>query len=109
MSAEEAEEVVRTNGSILTDETFQVAMLHYVDPQRFAGANSLFDFSANLNARVVAENVSVAAALTRQENAIEFIDDVMAIRKPMTMVGALTESRIRTRAKPNYVAEGPCR
>ena len=104
MSAEEAEEVVRTNGSILTDETFQVAMLHYVDPQRFAGANSPFDFSANLNARVVAENVSVAAALTRQENAVEFIDDVMAIRKPTTMVGALTDAGYNE-SEAKYVAE----
>ncbi len=104
MSASEAEEVVRTNGSILTEETFQVAMLHYVDPQRFAGADSPFDFSANLNARVVAENVSVASALTREENSIEFIDDVMAIRKPTTMVTALIDAGYN-KSEAKYVAE----
>lgn len=104
MSAEEAEEVVRTNGSILTDETFQVAMMHYVDPQRFAGADSPFDFSANLNARVVAENVSVAAALTRQDNTVEFIDDVMAIREPTLLVNALTAAGYNE-SEAKYVAE----
>ncbi|MEX3011372.1 M23 family metallopeptidase [Hoeflea sp. TYP-13] len=104
MSAEEAEEVVRTNGSILTDETFQVAMLHYVDPQRFAGTNSPFDFSANLNARVVAENVSVASALSPQDHTVEFIDDVIAIREDVSMVSALTEAGYHE-SEAKYVAE----
>jgi hypothetical protein len=35
MSLEEAEETVRTNGSVLTDGTVQLASLNYVDPRRF--------------------------------------------------------------------------
>ncbi len=104
MGADEAEEDVRTNGSILTDETFQVAMLHYVNPQRFSGANSPFDFSTNLNARIVAENVSVAAALTPEDGAVEFIDDVIAIREEKTMVEALTEAGY-AKGEAKYVAE----
>lgn len=104
MDAEEAEEDVRTNGSILTDETFQVAMLHYVNPQRFSGADSPFDFSTNLNARVVAENVSVATTLTPEDGAVEFIDDVIAIREDKSMVDALTEAGY-AKGEAKYVAE----
>ncbi len=104
MGAEEAEEDVRTNGSILTDETFQVAMLHYVNPQRFSGADSPFDFSTNLNARVVAENVSVATTLTPDDGTVEFIDDVIAIREATAMVDALTAAGY-AKGEAKYVAE----
>lgn len=104
MSAEEAEEDVRTNGSILTDETFQVAMLHYVNPQRFSGSNSPFDFSTNLNARVVAENVSVAPALSQGDKTVEFIDDVIAIREAKTMLEALTTAGY-AEGEAKYVSE----
>lgn len=104
MSAEEAEEIVRTNGSILTDETFQVAMLHYVNPQRFAGVTSPFEFHTNLNARVFAENVSVASSLSRQNKAVEFIEDVIAIREPTTMFDALTGAGYNE-SEAKYVAE----
>lgn len=103
MGADEAEEDVRTNGSILTDETFQVAMLHYVNPQRF-GADTPFDFSTNLNARVVAENVSVATTLTPEDGTVEFIDDVIAIREDKAMVDALIEAGY-AKGEAKYVAE----
>ncbi len=104
MSADEAEEIVRTNGSILTDETLQVAALHYVDPQRFSGLNSPFDISTSLNARVVAENVSIAPALSQEDNPVEFVDDVIAIRKDKSIAAALTDAGY-SKSEASYVAE----
>ncbi len=104
MTDDEAEEVVRNNGSILTDDMLQVAALHYVDPQRFAGLDAAFDVGANLNARVVTENVTVSPALPSEDNAVEFIDDVIAIRKEQTIVDALTNAGY-SKGEAKYVSE----
>ncbi|MDF2373262.1 MAG: M23 family metallopeptidase [Rhizobiaceae bacterium] len=104
MTDDEAEEVVRNNGSILTDDMLQVAALHYVDPQRFAGLDAAFDVGANLNARVVTENVTVSPALSSEDNAVEFIDDVIAIRKEQTIVDALTNAGY-SKGEAKYVSE----
>ena len=106
MSAEEAEAVVRSNGSVLTGETFQVAVLHsYVNPQRFSGADSAFDLSStNLNARVVAENVSIESASTRNGKAVEFIEDVLPIRQDTTIAEALVEAGYKD-SEAKYVEE----
>ncbi len=104
MSANEAEESVRTNGAILTDETFQVAMLHYVDPQRFAGIDANLAIDANLNARVVAENVSISHALPNNRNPVEFVDDVIAIRSDKSMTDALVDAGYNN-SEAKYVAE----
>ena len=60
MSIEEVEENVRTNGSVLTDGSTQVASLYYVDPQRFASDSSDLDLLQGLTARMVEENMSVS-------------------------------------------------
>ena len=104
MTDDEAEEVVRNNGSILTDDMLQVAALHYVDPQRFDGLDAAFDVGANLNARVVAENVTVSPALSSEDNTVEFIDDVIAIRKEVTIVDALTNAGYG-KGEAEYVSE----
>lgn len=104
MTDDEAEEVVRNNGSILTDDMLQVAALHYVDPQRFDGLDAAFDVGANLNARVVAENVTVSPALSSEDNTVEFIDDVIAIRKELAIVDALTNAGYG-KGEAKYVSE----
>ena len=104
MSMEEVEQVVRTNGSILTDDTFQVAALHYVDPQRFGGPHSDLDLTGELTSRVVAENVSISPALSADRHAPEFVDDVIAIRAPKSMTDALIDSGYR-HGEAQYVAE----
>lgn len=104
MTADEAEETVRTNGSILTDGTFQVAVLHYVDPQRFAAVDPALDINSQINARVIAENVSISPAMPSSQNPVEFVDDVIAIRKAKTMTAALVEAGYNDN-EAKYVAE----
>ena len=81
MTLDEAEETVRTNGSVLTDGTVQLASLNYVDPRRFGSSRLDLDFSASLNARVIAENVSVASYSPTSQTRIEFVDDIVPVRK----------------------------
>ncbi|MBW3096462.1 M23 family metallopeptidase [Pseudohoeflea coraliihabitans] len=91
MSLEEAEETVRTNGSVLTDGTIQLASLNYVDPRRFASNSFELDLTISPNANVVAENVSVAAMepdFFHQSS--EFVDDVIPARKPAPITDVLT-------------------
>ncbi len=104
MTAGEAEETVRTNGSILTDETYQVAVLHYVDPQRFAAVDPALDINSQLNARVIAENVSISPAMPSSQHPVEFVDDVIAIRKAKTMTEALVDAGYND-SEAKYVAE----
>ena len=104
MTADEAEETVRTNGSILTDGTHQVAVLHYVDPQRFAAVDSELDINSQLNARVIAENVSISPALPSDQHPVEFVDDVIAIRKGKSMTEALVDAGYND-SEAKYVAE----
>ncbi|KGF69981.1 peptidase M24 [Hoeflea sp. BAL378] len=82
MTLDEAEETVRINGSVLTDGSVQLASLNYVDPRRFVSNRIDLDFSASLNARVIAENVSVASSSPIGEARVEFVDDIVPVRKP---------------------------
>jgi len=82
MTLDEAEQTVRTNGSVLTDGTVQLASLNYVDPRRFGSNPFDIDFSASLTARVIVENVSIASIEPDFINQTqEFIDDVIPVRK----------------------------
>lgn len=93
MSLDEAEETVRTNGSILIGQDSQIAALHYVDPRRFGEqATSIFDFTAGLNARVVAENVSIASYAPLTTTKTEFHEDVQLIRSPSKLSSILIEA-----------------
>lgn len=95
MSVDEAEETVRTNGSILIGQNSQIAALHYVDPRRFGGAQtSIFDFTANIqkNARIVAENISVASYASKDANELEFFEDVQTIRTAASLNDVLIEA-----------------
>lgn len=80
MSIEEVEENVRTNGSVLTDGSTQVASLYYVDPQRFASDSSDLDLLQGLTARIVEENMSVSNFDTLTPDDTEYADDVIPVR-----------------------------
>ena len=82
MTLTEAEETVRTNGSVLTDGTVQLASLYYVDPRRFASGFGEFDFAIGPNASVRTENVSVAPMEPDFiHQSPEFVDDIIPVRK----------------------------
>ena len=90
MTLTEAEETVRTNGSVLTDGTVQLASLYYVDPRRFASSFGEFDFAIGPNANVRTENVSVAPMEPDFiHQAPEFVDDIIPVRKAEPVGDAL--------------------
>ena len=81
MSLDEVEENVRTNGSVLTEGTAQVATLYYVDPQRFASDSDALDLLSRVTARVVEENSSVAVPTAVTPTTPEYADDILPVRK----------------------------
>ncbi|MCO6188217.1 M23 family metallopeptidase [Rhizobium sp. L1K21] len=89
MSLEEVEEIVRTNGSVLADGNTQVASLFYVDPRRFAAGNDPLDITAGLSAKVIETNVSVSAPELIRPESPEYADDIIPIRREMTVATAL--------------------
>ncbi|UVC08037.1 M23 family metallopeptidase [Rhizobium sp. TH2] len=81
MSIDEVEENVRTNGSVLTDGTAQVATLYYVDPQRFAADTDALDLLSRVSAKVVEENTTVAVPTAINSLTPEYADDIVPVRK----------------------------
>lgn len=93
ISADEAEETVRTTGSILIEPDSQITALHYVDPRRFGQeTTSLFDFTAGLNARIVAENVTISSYLPDEVERPEFFEDMRAIRTTTALANIMREA-----------------
>lgn len=92
MSLEEVEEIVRTNGSVLTDGNTQIASLFYVDPRRFAAGGDQLDITAGLAAKVIETNVSVSAPELIRPESPEYADDIIPIRRDMTIVAALASN-----------------
>ena len=90
MSIDEVEENVRTNGSVLTDGSTQVASLYYVDPQRFASDTSELDLLRGLTARIVEENMSVSIYDNLTPDDAEYADDVIPVRRDQDMVAVMT-------------------
>lgn len=91
MSLDEVEENVRTNGSVLTEGSTQVASLFYVDPQRFASDDGNLDLLQGLTARIVEENMSVSTYENITEQSTEYADDVIPVRRD-TAIAAVMES-----------------
>lgn len=90
MTLDEAEETVRTNGSVLTDGAIQFASLSYVDPRRFG--DDPFDLGLHVgpNANVVPENVTVTPMEPDFINQTrEFVDDVIPVPKAKTVAEVL--------------------
>lgn len=92
MNLDEAEETVRTNGSVLTDGTVQLASLNYVDPRRFGTSAFDLDYTAGLNARVIAENVSVASYAPSNSENLEFVDDILPVTERSDLKDILERS-----------------
>lgn len=80
MTLDEVEENVRSNGSVLTDGTKQLAALYYVDPRRFETENEDIDITAGLAARIVEQNMSVSAPETVTPSMPEYAEDVIPVR-----------------------------
>jgi len=91
MSLDEVEENVRTNGSVLTEGSTQLASLFYVDPQRFASDDGNLDLLQGLTARIVEENMSVSTYENITEQSTEYADDVIPVRRD-TAIAAVMES-----------------
>ncbi|MBP2237162.1 murein DD-endopeptidase MepM/ murein hydrolase activator NlpD [Sinorhizobium kostiense] len=91
MSLDEVEENVRTNGSVLTEGSTQLASLFYVDPQRFASDDGNLDLLQGLTARIVEENMSVSTYENITEQSTEYADDVIPVRRDMA-IAAVMES-----------------
>ena len=109
MSIEEVEENVRTNGSVLTDGSTQVASLYYVDPQRFASDSSDLDLLQGLTARIVEENMSVSNFDTLTPDDTEYADDVIPVHRAAD-IGEIMTAAGYTKAQAEDLSaylEGP--
>jgi len=92
MTLDEVEENVRTNGSVLTDGTKQVAALYYVDPRRFETDNNDLDLTAGISARVVEQNMTVSAPETLTPAMPEYAEDVIPAREDTPIATLLTNA-----------------
>lgn len=92
LSADEVEETVRTNGSVLTDGSAQLAALYYIDPRRFDSEDDSLDYDTGLTARIVEQNMSVSSPIMSSQNLPEYADDVIAIRQDTSVSDALYSS-----------------
>lgn len=92
LSADEVEQVVRTNSAILTDGAVMVAALHYVDPQRFGQSLALQTLNASLGVRIVQENVSVSTKQQVGAPVVEFAEDIIAFTSDKAIAEAFLES-----------------
>jgi murein DD-endopeptidase MepM/ murein hydrolase activator NlpD len=90
MTLEEVEEKVRSNGSVLTAGDAQLSALYYVDPQRFSTSEDV-DLTSGLSARVVEENMSVTAPEPITPHTREYADDIIPVRRPMSIAEAMTQ------------------
>lgn len=92
MSLDEVEENVRTNGSVLTEGSTQVASLFYVDPQRFASDSDGLDLLQGLTARIVEQNKSDAAYESINEQSTEYADDIIPVRRKTGIATAMVNA-----------------
>ncbi|MBB4065088.1 M23 family metallopeptidase [Gellertiella hungarica] len=92
MSADEIEENVRTNGSVLTDGDSQVSALYYVDPQRFAADDEDVALATGITAQVIEQNMSTAEPESVTPQSPEFADDIIAIHRDTAISDAMVEA-----------------
>ncbi|MCO6180182.1 M23 family metallopeptidase [Ciceribacter sp. RN22] len=88
MSFDEVEEAVRTNGSVLTDGSTQIAALYYIDPQRFADDSGV-DLTTGLAARIIEQNMSVSAPEPLTPQTPEYADDIIPVRRAQSVDAAM--------------------
>ena len=95
LSDSEAEEIVRETAAILTDGTVQLASLHYVDPFRFGIADPGLASGLGLAsaARIVPENMSVAARENKGESGfLAFDEDLIELNDAGDITPLLEET-----------------
>lgn len=95
LSANEVEEVVRDTAGGLGEGVIQVASLHYLDPQRFGADLGPGGLSANLAARILHENVSVAERSGGGEERATFAEDIIPVRSQRPIADLLSETGYR--------------
>lgn len=89
MSLDEVEENVRSNGSVLTDGTTQLAALSYVDPQRFADDTPDIGIGSGLAARILEQNMTVSVLEPLASGTPEFADDIIPVMREQTIAAAM--------------------
>lgn len=95
LSADEVENVVRNTGAILTDGDVQVAALHYIDPQRFGGAQdalSTLTLGSSYGIRIVQENVSYSPRDSEQDAADAYAEDIIPFPVERNIAEALEDA-----------------
>ncbi len=108
MTLDEVEENVRSNGSVLTDGTKQVAALYYVDPERFSNNDTDVDLTAGLTARVLEQNMTVSAPEATSPQSEEFADDIVPVHEDTTIVKAMMDAGYpepQARGMSNYLSQ----
>lgn len=92
LSADEVEETVRSNGSILTSGSEQFSALYYIDPRRFDSDLNDLDITVGLSARIVEQNMSVSTPESQSADTPEYADDVIPVRRASSIQDALYTS-----------------
>ena len=95
LSDDEAEEIVRTTASILTDDgSVQVASLHYVDPLRFGIDDPSLSAGIGLaaSARIVPQNMSVAPRQREKTGDYPVFEEDLLELSASEEIGELLES-----------------
>lgn len=95
LSANEVEEVVRATAAALSDGVVQVASLHYIDSQRFGADLGPGGLSANLAARILHENMTVAARAADGEMRASFAEDVIPVRQKRAIADVFSDAGYR--------------
>lgn len=94
LSADEVEQVVRSTGAILTgDGDFQVAALHYVDPQRFGDSSlAAAALAGSYGVRIIQENVSVARRAENGDGSGLFSEEIIPVRADRPVADILADA-----------------
>jgi murein DD-endopeptidase MepM/ murein hydrolase activator NlpD len=103
LSANEVEEVVRTTAAELPEGAVQVASLHYLDPQRFGADLGPGGLAANIAARILHENVSVAERSRAESERPAFAEDVIPVRAERSVANVLGDAGYRDAAMDRLV------
>lgn len=89
MTLDEVEENVRSNGSLLTDGSSQIASMYYVDPQRFEGDDDVLSLGSQISARILEQNMTVSMPEPVTPKTRDYADDVIPIRRTTSIADAL--------------------
>lgn len=90
LSDNEVEEIVRDTAPILTDGSVEIASLYYVDPARFGISDlALASFDVQQGAKIIPQNVSVAAPDVEFTPERSFDEQLIVIRDNRNIIETL--------------------